>query len=129
MAEKMTDVDKIIRELEEADIDDDGVCVRYFPYKSDVLILVNALKMYRGFIAQKQNKMEVVAALFGKRLGEEFKIKRFRYSSDGNRLTFVNNARFSENGLEIYDTRFEQWRVFSEENREILTGEAVILDD
>lgn len=74
-----------------------------------------------------ENKMEQVAKLFGKELGEEFKIKRFRYSSDGNRLTFVNDARFSENGLEIYDTRFEQWRVFSEEIREILTGQAVII--
>lgn len=75
------------------------------------------------------NKMGQVAAMFGKKLGEEFKIKRFRYSLDGNKLAIVNDARFSENGLEIYDTRFEQWRVFSEESREILTGEAVIVDD
>lgn len=55
----------------------------------------------------------------------------FIYSLDGhgNKLTFVNDARFSEKGLEIYDTRFEQWRVFSEESREILIGEAVIVDD
>jgi hypothetical protein len=76
-----------------------------------------------------ENKMEAVAALFGKRLGEEFKIKRVRHSLDGKRLTLVNDARFSEYGLEIYDARFEKWRVFTEETHEILTGRAVIIDE
>jgi hypothetical protein len=85
MAEKMADINRMIHELEDADIDDDGVCVRYFLYKSDVPILVNALKMYRGFMAE--NKMEVVAALFGERLNHNFKIKHlksyFKFTNEG----------------------------------------------
>lgn len=70
---KMADINRMIRELEEANIDDSGVCVLYCPYKKDVPILVNALKMYQVFMTA--NKMEAVAHLFGKELGEEFSIK------------------------------------------------------
>lgn len=119
MAEKMTDVNRMIRELEEADIDDDGACVRYFPYKSDVPILVNALKMYRGFMAE--NKMEVVAALFGKELGERFTV---RYDN------CLFDCKFSECGFisyGAYDNPYLDFDTFL--LQDLLVGRAVVVND
>ena len=72
-----------------------------------------------------ENKMDQVAAMFGKRFGEEFTIKRsFGFDFEGH---------FSERGFEFWGkdaTNNEGW--YSDDGRlilELLTGEAVIVDD
>ena len=68
-----------------------------------------------------ENKMEQVAALFGKRLGERFTVER-----DHDRF----DCRFMKNGLETfgaYENPFMDFDVCILE--ELLTGRAVIVDD
>ena len=71
-------------------------------------------------LARKPNKMEVVAALFGKKLGEEF-ICKWRYEPF--------RAKFTESGLWGYKASFDMWdRATSDVLQQLLTGEAVIDD-
>lgn len=71
------------------------------------------------------NKMEQVAALYNKKLGEKFKLKRRGYDC----RDIIYDARFTEDGLSIlYDTLFVQWEVFGDVLLELLTGEAVIVN-
>ena len=72
-----------------------------------------------------ENKMEAVAQLFGKKLGEEFTIKRsFGFDFEGH---------FSERGFVFWGedaTNNKCW--YSDDGRlilELLTGKAVIVDD
>lgn len=62
--------------------------------------------------ADKPNKMEAVAQLFGKKLGEEFKIKLFTGR--------VWIAKFTSNGLK---------HCHNDYLKDLLTGEAVIIND
>jgi hypothetical protein len=67
-----------------------------------------------------ENKMEAVAAMFGKKLGEEFiiAVRQIKYV-----------ALFSYDGLEIFNTYCDCWMVDYENLGNLLTGEAVIIDD
>lgn len=67
----------------------------------------------------KKNKMEAVAQLFGKRLGEEFKM---RYLSN------IIKTRFTEHGLEEHFLTSE-WLLNGELLRMLLAGEVVIVDE
>jgi hypothetical protein len=67
-----------------------------------------------------ENKMAEVAKMFGKKLGEEFGIKR---------EIVTNKARFTKDGLEFYDFLSDQWIGFNKPLQELLTGTAVIVDD
>ena len=68
----------------------------------------------------KPNKMEAVAQLFGKKLGEEF-ICKWRYEPF--------RAKFTESGLWGYKASFDMWdRATSDVLQQLLTGEAVIDD-
>jgi len=71
-----------------------------------------------------ENKMEQVAVMFGKKLGEEFKIK-WEYLGIN-----IYDCRFEENGLfthyeEEYDDVYEDNDLL----KMLLTGEAVIVDE
>ena len=69
-----------------------------------------------------ENKMEQVAAMFGKALGEEFTVKHNEIY-DGKR----NKAKFTEKGFYVFKRRVwneDLWIFFK-----LLTGEAVIVDD
>lgn len=66
------------------------------------------------------NKMETVAKLFGKKLGEEFKIKLFTGR--------VWIAKFTSNGLKHCHNDSE-WLRANDYLNDLLTGRAVIVDD
>ena len=112
-------LDEMIRDLQEAPIDEDGVTVRYFPYKDDISVLINALNFYKA--STEDNKMKAVAQLFGKKLGEEFVIQdTYRYQV---------TAKFSEEGILVYHVVGREWLNNHYWLNELLTGEAVIVDD
>lgn len=67
------------------------------------------------------NKMQQVAAMFGKRLlGEEFiiSVRQVKYVT-----------LFSYDGLEIHNTNYDCWQVNHELLADLLTGKAVIVDE
>ena len=67
-----------------------------------------------------ENKMAEVAALFGKKLGKEFKIIH---------MSVTNTVKFTAYGLEIYDGLLKKWIISSGLLEALLTGEAVIGDE
>lgn len=79
-----------------------------------------------GVIQMAENKMAEVAALYNKKLGEKFKLKRRGYDC----RDIIYDARFTEDGLSIlYDTLFVQWEVFGDVLLELHTGKAVIINE
>ena len=74
--------------------------------------------------ADKQNKMEAVAKLFGKRLGEEFKIKY------GDSLAFEAAAKFTKKNFRVKHLPLQDyWSWDNELLASLLTGRAVIIDE
>lgn len=72
-------------------------------------------------LARKPNKMEVVAALFGKRIGERFTVER-----DNDRF----DCEFSTCGFMVhgaYENPYMDFNCFILED--VLTGRAVIVND
>ena len=67
-----------------------------------------------------ENKMERIAQMFGRKLDEEFYLKR---------MDAIYKAKFTNDGLELYDSLFEQWAIVSEALSDILTGWAEIVED
>lgn len=67
----------------------------------------------------QKNKMEVIAALFGKELGEEFEVKLF---------SNIIKSRFTEFGIEEHFFKSE-WFLDGELLQMLLTGEAVIVNE
>ena len=68
-----------------------------------------------------ENKMEAVAQLFGKQLGERFTVKRDNMMFD---------CRFTKHGLDtfgVYENPYMSFDVFILE--ELLTGRAVIINE
>jgi hypothetical protein len=61
-----------------------------------------------------ENKMEAVAALFGKKLGEEFAVK--------NQRSIYYHLAFTDKGLTVFGTNKDITL------RQLLTGEAVIVN-
>ncbi|WP_026766115.1 hypothetical protein [Selenomonas ruminantium] len=84
-------------------------------------VLDGALEIIRWHYKDKSNKMEVIAALFGKKLNERFMLQ----CSDRNR-----EVMFTPGGLDVldYDDFFadELGRMFLED---LLTGEAMAIND
>lgn len=68
------------------------------------------------------NKMQKVADLFDLVLGEPFKLR-----SETHKVT--RTVRFSENGMEYFDDSCQRWYPTDGFLKEILTGQAVILDE
>lgn len=69
----------------------------------------------------EKNKMEAVAQLFNKKLGERFSVKRD---------DMIFDCRFTKHGLDtfgIYENPYMSFDTFILE--ELLTGEAVIIDE
>jgi hypothetical protein len=66
-----------------------------------------------------ENKMEQVAKLFGKELGEEFKLRYFNHRI---------RSRFTKDGLEEHYLT-SKWLLNGELLQMLLTGEAVIVND
>jgi hypothetical protein len=67
------------------------------------------------------NKMEIIAQLFGKRLGERFTVKRDNMMFD---------CRFTKHGLDtfgVYENPYMDFDCFI--FMDLLTGRAVIVDD
>ena len=62
-----------------------------------------------------ENKMAEVAALFGKKLGEEFTVK--------NQRSIYYHLAFTDKGLTVFGNNKDTTL------RQLLTGEAVIVDD
>jgi hypothetical protein len=67
-----------------------------------------------------ENKMAEVAKLFGKHLGEEFTVK---YQVSKYKWYIVDNIAFADNGLTYRGKRSDVIL------RQLLTGQAVIVDD
>lgn len=70
-----------------------------------------------GGLTMSENKMEQVAAMFGKKLGEEFKMKM------GDAIFM---AKITEHGLVVNDCQYHHWAAML---TDLLTGQAVIVDD
>ena len=71
------------------------------------------------------NHMEEVAALFGKKLEEEFKLKPTFLPWNRNR---IHTVKFTKNGLE-YLTKYNEWEPINYYIPSLLTGKAVIVND
>ncbi len=72
--------------------------------------------------ADKQNKMEAVAKLFGKRLGEEFTVKD-KYKTEW-------HCKFTKKGLMYLNKNFFDWQESGDYLLQfLLTGQAVIIND
>ena len=69
-----------------------------------------------------ENKMEIIAALFGKKLGEEFKV-----DEEECRKNLI--CKITERGLFFYHDSYEAWWQDSGLLSELITGEAVIIDE
>jgi hypothetical protein len=69
-----------------------------------------------------ENKMAEVAALFGKKLGHTFRVVSHVRKIDA-------CVRFTNDGLEYYDYMCKKCYPTDAFLREILTGQAVIVDD
>ena len=84
-------------------------------------VLEGAFGIIQRHYKDKPNKMEVVAALFGKKPGERFTVER-----DHDRF----ECEFSTCGFRVrgaYDTPYMDFSCFILED--LLTGRAVIVDD
>jgi hypothetical protein len=75
-----------------------------------------------------ENKMAEVAALFGKKLGEEFEVFKedcgfayVRFTEDGLEMVHQNGKAFTRNDIEDFG--------FSVYLEDVLTGNVVIVDD
>lgn len=81
-------------------------------------VLAGALEIVQRYYKETPNKMEVIAAMFGKRVGERFTVER-----DHDRF----DCRFTKHGLDtfgVYENPYMSFDGFILE--ELLTGEAVI---
>ena len=67
------------------------------------------------------NKMPLIAEIFGKELNEEFFI---RYSSDE---LFYYKAKFSENGLLVFDDNYGDWTLDAGWLLALLNGRAKLV--
>ncbi|MSV24209.1 hypothetical protein FYJ78_03210 [Selenomonas sp. WCA-380-WT-3B 3/] len=84
-------------------------------------VLEGAFGIIQRHYEDKPNKMEVVAALFGKKLGERFTVER-----DHDRF----ECEFSTCGFRVrgaYDTPYMDFSCFILED--LLTGRAVVVDE
>lgn len=69
------------------------------------------------------NKMSEVAALFNKKLGEEFTVRRVYYGCNTVR------ARFTDKGFQFRYDESGCWKYHSERLVELFTGETVIVNE
>lgn len=69
-----------------------------------------------------ENKIEQVAAMFGKKLGEEFRV-----DEKNCRKNMI--CKITEKGLFFYHTTYEAWWQDSGLLSDLITGEAVIVDE
>ena len=68
------------------------------------------------------NRIKPVAAMFGKELGEEFKVKTVY----GDTIT----CRFTKRGIMAFDNMLLDWRLCrSDLMQELILGKAVIVND
>lgn len=80
-------------------------------------VLEGALGIIQRHYEGKPNKMEMVAAILGKKLGEEFKIIH---------MSVTNTVKITTDGIEMYSGLSKTWIISSEL---LLTGEAEIVDE
>lgn len=69
-----------------------------------------------------ENKITAVARLFGKKMNEPFHI-------ESNVHKVKSWVRFSEAGMQYYDESCQRWYPTDAFLRELLTGQAVIIND
>lgn len=86
-------------------------------------VLAGAMRIIQQHYADKQNKMEAVAKLFGKKLGEEFVM---RLGKDMYRARFDRERGFIYQDIPTYQ---ENWSTNSAFLRLLLTGQAEIVED
>jgi hypothetical protein len=82
-------------------------------------VLDGAMSIIQKHYADKQNKMEAIAQLFGKKLGEEFSVKD-KYKTEW-------HCKFTKRGLLYLDKTFFDWQESGDYLLQfLLIGEAVI---
>jgi hypothetical protein len=82
-------------------------------------VLAGALEIVQRYYKETPNKMEVVAALFGRKLGEEFEVKD-KYKTEW-------HCKFTKRGLMYLDKTFFDWQESGDYLLQfLLIGEAVI---
>ncbi|BAL83541.1 hypothetical protein SELR_18330 [Selenomonas ruminantium subsp. lactilytica TAM6421] len=84
-------------------------------------VLAGALEIVQRHCDETPNKMEGIAALFGKRLGEEFKVYH--------KCRETLKCKITDNGLSFYYDAYGRWWEDSGLLIELLKGEAVIVDE
>jgi hypothetical protein len=85
-------------------------------------VLACALEIVQRYCGETPNKMKFVAALFGKKLGEEFTVK--------DKYKTVWHCKFTKRGLLYLDKTFFDWQESGDYLLQfLLTGKAVIVDD
>ena len=87
-------------------------------------VLEGALEIVQRNYKEIPNKMEVIAKLFGKKLGEEFKIKDL---STG----IIHIASFNNYGMRTYVAGFssDSWKQSWDMVMRLIFGTAVVVDD
>lgn len=87
-------------------------------------VLAGALEIVQRYYKETLNKMEVIAALFGKKLGEEFKIKY------GDGLAFEATVKFTKKNFRVKHLPLQDyWSWDNELLAALLKGKAVIVDE
>ena len=116
MAEnKMEQVESLLIWLASGEKDEDGNRLD----DNDTQLVCDALEYYLNMHRQ-QNKMEQVAKMFGKKLGERFCIIRY-----GDRY----DARFLERGFEVYGLENPYVDMDAFVLMDLLTGRAEIVEE
>ena len=89
-------------------------------------VLAGALEIVQRYCEETPNKMEIVAKLFGKKLGEEFVVKVPWRDEYGNIKRYVEvKGGFGSRGFESDQITFADAFIFAE----LLEGGAVIVDE
>jgi hypothetical protein len=70
------------------------------------------------------NKMAEVAKLFGKKMGEEFRMRRNYYLSCS-----TVRAKFIDKGFQVLYDGSDYWQYRPESLVDLITGKAVIVDE
>ena len=89
-------------------------------------VLAGAMRIIQKHYADKPNKMEAVAQLFGKKLGEEFTVSVPRYDEYGEIKDKVSvKGGFGSRGFQSEQIMLADSYIFAE----LLEGKAVIVDE
>lgn len=113
-------IKSLIEYIDNRDIAEGGVFL-----DDDNAEFVADILRYHYKTLTSENKMEQVAAMFGKELGEEFTVKHMSIIN----MSIINKVKLTDDGLEVYDSFLDNWIISSDLLEGVLTGQLVIVDE